>query len=330
MNGLQVLKSLLGLAGAGAAGFAVWTAATPSGFAHMLRRRPDGPPEFPEDYEQRLSRVKILRDLVYPSAYGRNRVDLYLPVKREKPVPVIVWVHGGSFVAGVKESVENWTASLASEGAAVAAVEYQWSPEAHWPAQVLQIGECCRFLCENAADYGLDMQSVIIAGDSAGAHMAAQFALLHSSEAFRERSGLRPVLKDGALKGAMLYCGPYELGGKPVQNRKLRFFIDRVGWCYLGRKDWRDSKEAELCTIKNYVTPQFPPAYITDGNTFSFEPHGRALAVALRAQQVPVQERFFPPEYGQVTHGYRAQMRQPCARACYEDTLRFLKDRNIL
>lgn len=67
---------------------------------------------------------------------------------------MVVWVHGGAFVAGNRSGVEPWAACLAARGMAVAAVEYQWAPEAHWPAQVEQIGQCCRTL---GGDSRLDM-----------------------------------------------------------------------------------------------------------------------------------------------------------------------------
>ena len=309
----------------------VWHWAAPVAFARMLRKSSDGPPQYPEDYEARLRRIDIKLYVEYPSQYGRNSLNLYLTKTDKDRLPVVIWVHGGSFVAGEKEEIENWTASLASEGIVVAAVEYQRAPEASWPAQLIQIGECCRFLQQAAERYKLDMEKVAIAGDSAGAHMAAQFALVHANARFREQAGLQAVLRPEALKAALLYCGPYELGiyGN-VRNKKLRFFVNCIGWCYFGKRKWKNTTAAKLCTIKHYVTPQFPPTYITDGNTFSFEAHGRALVQALREQNVWVKERFFAPEAEKVTHGYRAQMREPCAKQCYQDTRAFLHDMVLL
>lgn len=312
---------------AGAAGAALYFFCSPMPVVRLLRRGGDAPASWPEGEEETLKQVEVRRDLPYESPYGRNRYDLYLPQNARGPLPVVVWAHGGAFVAGNKSGVANWAACLAARGLAVAAVEYQWAPEAHWPAQVLQIGQCCRALERQA---GLDMGRVVIAGDSAGAHMAAQFALSHTSPAFCRETGLQPVLAPGALKAALLYCGPYDIGqmARP-QSRFLRLAMHRVGWSYLGRRRWQDPARTRVMAIRNYVTGAFPPTYITDGNQGSFEKQGRALKDALEAAGVAVTSLFFPGDEGEIDHEYQFQMHTPAARRCYEGTLRFLAGQGL-
>lgn len=268
---------------------------------------------------------------IYASAYGRNYYDLYLPKAYEKELPVVVWVHGGAFVAGDKSGVKNWAACLAAKGMAVAAVEYQWAPEASWPAQVCQIGECCKALFELAAEKKLDKKRVVIAGDSAGAHMAAQFSLIHSSEAFCSKAGLETVLEKDALKAALLFCGPYDI--EQMANPSgwfLRLAMHRVGWSYLGRRNWRDSGEAKLANIRNYVTPGFPPTFLTDGSRASFDRQGKALAQALRRQGVAVSELFFAPEEEEAVHEYQFDMKMPLAGQCYNQVCDFLRAQQLM
>lgn len=308
-------------------GLLLWNALSPMPAVLLLRRNPGEAPEFPADFEERREAVTVHRDLVYPSDCGRNRLDLYLPTNPASPRPLILWAHGGAFVAGDKSGLENWAVSLAAEGYAVAAVDYQLAPEASWPTQVTQLCDSCRWLKDAAEEYGLDLHRVVFAGDSAGAHMAAQLVLIHTSPAFREASGLTPVLDREAVKAALLYCGPYDISlmAKP-KSRTLAYFMGRIGWSYLGKKHWQGTREAELTVIKDYVTGAFPPTYLTDGNAFSFEPQGRALAAEIKRQGVCVAERFFDPALGQVNHEYQFQMANENARLCYEDTIRFLAE----
>ncbi len=306
-------------------GGALYFFCSPMPIVRLLRRGGDAPSSWPAGEEDTLERVQVLRDLPYGSPHGRSLYDLYLPREAGgQPLPVVVWVHGGAFVAGDRSGVENWAACLAARGMAVAAVEYQWAPEAHWPAQVEQIGQCCRTL---DGDSRLDMGRVVIAGDSAGAHMAAQFALIHTSPAFRAATGLEPVLASGALKAALLFCGPYDITqmARP-QSRFLRLAMHRIGWSYLGCRRWQGTPQAEAANIRNYVTGGFPPTFLTDGNTGSFEPQGKALAGALDSAGVRVESLFFPTEEGQVNHEYQFQLDRPQGRRCYERVLAFLKE----
>jgi len=331
MDNLIKLGSIAGIAALPLLGLLICLTASPKPAVWLLRRGGDAAPEFLPDHEERVKKVRILRDLSYPSKYGKNQLDLYLPQTPGQKCPLILWAHGGAFVAGDKAGTENWAVSLASEGIAVASVNYQWAPEAHWPAQVCQMEEACRLLAGEAEKYGIDMTHVVVAGDSAGAHMAAQFALIHTSQAFREASGLAPVLEPGALKGVLLYCGPYDIGQMAVpKNRAVRFFMSRVGWSYLGKKYWQGTALAQLMTIRSFVTQDFPPAYITDGNAFSFEPQGRALAEALRQAGCMVRTRFWDAEAGEVAHEYQFAMAQPNAQLCYQDTVSFLNERKLL
>jgi len=310
--------------------FLVWFWASPMPVVRLLRRAPGASLGYPPNYDEYKSRVEVKKGFVYPSHEKRNTLDLYTPKKLTNPLPLIIWAHGGGFVAGEKEGIENWATCLASEGFAVAALDYQWAPEAHWPAQVLQICEGCTFLGTISAEYNLDMNRVVIAGDSAGAHMAAQFALIHTSPAFSEVTHLQPVLLPGALKAALLYCGPYDISAMArPKDRRLRLFMHRIGWSYLGIKRWEGSPKAAIMTIRNFVSESFPPTYITDGNVFSFEAQARALVKALRQKSVSISSRFFPIEEGEVTHEYQFSLGEDNAWLSYQDTLRFLQTEDL-
>ena len=117
--------------------------------------------------------------------------------------------------------------------------------------------------------------------------------------------------------------------GRP-KDRKMRFFMSRVGWSCFGRRRWRDTLGARVSAIGDFVTEGFPPVYLTDGNAWSFEPQGRALVRILEERGVPISSRFFPKEEGEVLHGYQANLAERNAQVCYADTLAFLRRRGML
>jgi acetyl esterase/lipase len=110
-------------------------------------------------------------------------VDIYMPPKKGGPKPLILYIHGGGWVAGhtrhsgALSNFPSVLAQLASEGFVVASLEYRLSGEAAFPAQLQDARAAIRFLKTNAAQYGIDPSRVGVWGGSAGGHLAALTAL---------------------------------------------------------------------------------------------------------------------------------------------------------
>jgi acetyl esterase/lipase len=114
-----------------------------------------------------------LANQAYAKPNGRSvLLDLYLPEKEPTtPIPVLVWVHGGGWNAGTKEQCPFiW---LATEGYAVASINYRLTYEAQWPAQIDDCFAAVRWLRTNAKTYHLDPNRIACAGGSAGGHLVA-------------------------------------------------------------------------------------------------------------------------------------------------------------
>ncbi|MCH1624358.1 alpha/beta hydrolase [Ferdinandcohnia quinoae] len=302
---------------------------SPMPVVRMLRKGMDAKLTYPPEFDRDNVDVQIEKDLAYPSHYRNAMFDLYMPARAKQPVPVILWVHGGAFVAGDKSGVENWGAMLAARGYAVVSMNYEWAPEARYPAQLIQINECLQYIQQLAKSRSFDMDQLFLAGDSAGAHMVAQFAALQTNESLSNELQITSSIPKGGIKGVLLFCGPYdiELMTKP-KSRLMRLFLGRIGWSYLGKRNWQKSPLAKTLKVTTYVTPHYPPCYITDGNTGSFEGHGRALVKVLRENGVPVVDRFFLLDDGIVNHEYQVDLLRPEGLLAFEDTLLFLSKRS--
>ena len=102
---------------------------------------------------------------------GALLLDLYLPVKTpERPLPVVLWIHGGGWKSGTKENCPlTW---LAAEGYAVVSLGYRLSWLARWPAPLDDARHALRWLRSNAAKYQLDAGRMVVAGGSSGANLA--------------------------------------------------------------------------------------------------------------------------------------------------------------
>ena len=280
----------------------------------------------PDNYRQIKQRVNAYKDLRYPSQYEDNLADVYLPMEGEGPFPVVLWVHGGAFVGGSKRDIEIYATALADEGMAVVCMNYRRAPEAKYPTPVVQTQEVYLWLKDVAGTYSLDMNRFILAGDSAGAHIAAQYAAIQSNADYAAQMGLGQVVPIDTLKAALLFCGPYDLGKiSEGTNPIIDFFIDRTAWAYFGTKGFNEELVAQT-SIAGHVSGSFPPAFISDGNSLSFEEHARDLADVLTDRGVSVETYFIPIEIEKAGHEYQFVMNTPAGEECFGRVVQFIKN----
>jgi acetyl esterase/lipase len=117
------------------------------------------------------SEPRVIRDVEYARA-GEHplKLDMHLPAGKPR-APLIVWVHGGAWRSGSKSTMP--LGSLVADGYAIASVDYRLSTQAKFPAQVHDIKAAVRFLRARAIEWRVPAKKIVIAGDSAGAHLAA-------------------------------------------------------------------------------------------------------------------------------------------------------------
>jgi acetyl esterase/lipase len=116
------------------------------------------------------SAPSVLRDIEFARVGERSlKLDLHLPQNKAR-APLIVWVHGGAWRSGSKKDVP--ISNLVADGYAIASVDYRLSTEARFPAQVHDIKAAIRFLRARGGEWKLPTKKMVVAGDSAGAHLA--------------------------------------------------------------------------------------------------------------------------------------------------------------
>jgi acetyl esterase/lipase len=161
-------------------------AGTAHGIAAKERSFPTSEkPALTDVYPARVTKwaggVTSLADVTYASLPGFRPmvVDIYMPPKKGGPKPLILYIHGGGWIAGHTRhsgALSNFPAvlaQLASEGFVVASLEYRLSGEAPFPAQLQDARAALRYLKANAGTYGLDAAKVGVWGGSAGGHLTA-------------------------------------------------------------------------------------------------------------------------------------------------------------
>ncbi len=251
------------------------------------------------------------------------KLDLFTSASARQPMPTVVWVHGGGFVGGTRSDLSGYLKILAGKGFATVAIDYSVAPEARFPTPVRQTNLALEHLVRSAARFKLDPQRIFLAGDSAGAHIAAQTALTISDADYARRLGIRPGLERAALRGLVLYCGPYDPTTMSFQG-PFASFMRTVVWSYLGTRDPHDPRLAQLA-VTPHVSAAYPPTFISVGNGDPLAPQSHAFAQALRARGVEVDALFFPPDHQPALgHEYQLLLTTDAAKLALERSVAFL------
>ena len=110
-----------------------------------------------------------------------NKLDLYIPRAAGGPTPVLMYIHGGGWVGGTKESNVLRILPYLEMGWAVVNVEYRLGAVARAPAAV-EDGLCAlRWVIRNAEQYNLDASRIVTSGNSAGGHLALTTGMIPAS-----------------------------------------------------------------------------------------------------------------------------------------------------
>lgn len=234
-------------------------------------------------------------------------LDIYRPAKGSPNAPTVVWIHGGGFVSGWRGDIANYLKVLAGRGFVTVSVDYTLAPSAHYPTPARQVAAALAFLSREGGKYGVNRDALVLAGDSAGAQIAAQSANIVTSAQYARLVGVRQSLAPQQLKGALLYCGVYDVTSiASGKSRILDWFVNTVTWSYSGKRDWRDAAGFETMSVSRHVTPAFPPAFVSVGNADPLATQSQSLADALRARGVAVETLFYPADHpAQLSHEYQ-------------------------
>jgi acetyl esterase/lipase len=131
-------------------------------------------------------------------------LDVWRPARATgKPLPVLVWYHGGGWVKGSRADYAFAARAFAKAGFLVVVPDYRKVPQVRFPAFLVDGAEAVRWTRDNAARHGGDAARVALAGHSAGAHTAVMLAL--DGRWLRE-AGVDPAI----VKAAVGLSGPYD------------------------------------------------------------------------------------------------------------------------
>lgn len=251
-------------------------------------------------------------------------LDVYYPSPSGEALPAIVWIHGGGFLSGNKGQVANYLKILAARGHITVSVGYSLGPASNYPTPVLQANAALAYLVQNAEQLRIDPERIFLAGDSAGAQIAAQLANTISVPAHATALGIVPAISREQLRGVILHCGIYDLA-LPGLRGAYGHFMSTATWAYSGRRDGLKDERTSQFSVARFVTADFPPAFISAGNGDPLLPHSRALAEALARRGVEVDALFFAQDRRPaLPHEYQFNLDTDAGREALERKVKFV------
>lgn len=283
--------------------------------------------------------VEVLRDIAYVEGSGpAHRLDVWRPkgTHAHSKLPALLYVHGGGFRILSKET--HWVMALAfaRRGFVVFNVEYRLAPQHPFPAAVQDVCDAYAWVCDHAARYGGDVSRLVVAGESAGANLAATLSVAACYQ--REEPYARKVFDTGVVPKVVLpACGIFQVSDPDRFTRRrpdLRSIVmDRireVSSGYLGDamglpQDQRAAHYdlADPLLVFERAEPsarELPAFFLPVGTADPLLHDTRRMHTALTALGAPCEARYYP----RGIHAFHAFVFRKEAQRCWRDTYAFL------
>ncbi len=206
-------------------------------------------------------KLKNIEDMSVPGPNGNVAIRIYTPIGVLASSKVVIYMHGGGFILGGIEMTDGFTRRIAKEcNTVVISVDYGLAPEHPYPQGINDSYAVLKWASENYKRLGIDPHKVYVAGDSAGAQIAAVL-----SQMSRDKSGAR-------IEGQILLCPPVgtDDNDKPFPSR-----VKNAGRSILTKKSMESFERLYTGDPEKYAND--PYAHPIKASSFASLP--RALVV---------------------------------------------------
>ncbi len=195
----------------------------------------------------------------------RQMVDLYLPKNRttDKPLPVVVYIHGGGWSGGSRAGGGPAAGFAASGNYAGVSVGYRLSDEMKWPAQIHDCKAAIRWIRGHAKEYNLDPDHIGITGSSAGGHLVCLLGLTGDTKELEGSIGEFTSLSS-KVACVVNYYGPTDMTS-PLMQGAAALSDDRAVVGLLGGPLKDKAAEAKASSPLTYIHAGAPPFLTAHG-----------------------------------------------------------------
>jgi acetyl esterase/lipase len=256
------------------------------------------------------SNLKVnFKTIVYKNANSKNITLDFYATTNNKPSPLVIVIHGGSWQSGDCKQLPELNSYLAGKGYNVAAINYRLAPEYKAPAPVEDTKDAINYFLQHANEYNIDTNNIILLGRSAG----AQVALCAAYNLYMPN-----------IKGVISYYGPADMvwaGQLPANAGVLdnnEIYNNYLGGLY---KDVPE-KFKEISAV-HQADAASPPTLMIHGeiDPLVFHVHPEHLQKRLNELHVP----NYYLNFNYATHGCDYSLQSPAGQVCTYAVERFLQ-----
>lgn len=259
----------------------------------------------------------VEHDATYARAGERDlHIRLALPDGQSELLPVIVYIHGGGWLGGDYTTVRS--AQFIPHGFAAASIQYRFSTEAAFPAQIHDCKAAIRYIRAHAGEFGIHPDRIGVWGESAGGHLAA---LLGTSGGVEELEGnLGSPGQSSRVQAVCAYSGPTKFvpdAGEPEPVTQIpEVLVQLMG----GTRD----EKPELYRLGSpfeHISPAAPPFLLVHGDSDELVPVGQSEIFAKALRRAGAEATLIKVKKG--THGFHDPDQTPSNEEILGEVLAF-------
>ncbi len=273
------------------------------------------------------------RDVVYGKTRGTcHKLDIYTPARAERPLPVVMYVHGGGFSMLSKETHRVMAAAIARQGYLVFNVNYRLGLRHLFPEPLEDVSDALLWVAASCGRYGGDRERIALAGESAGGNLVMALSIMCSYR--RDEPFARKVYDANIPLRATVATYPFadltetaRYLAHPKMAPWAKGMLVDAAISYVGADVARGAKAFPLASplvlLEEGKAPErpLPPFFASVGTKDPLLSQSKRLKAALDKLGVPCELMVSPGE----VHGFDAMVWRPAARLKWRRTHAFLK-----
>lgn len=214
--------------------------------------------------QYRISNISYGQD--YPNSY----FDIVYPdADRKKKRPTLVYVHGGGFFFGTKQSGDPLSGAdsnalfqaLTDEGWNIVTMDYALVPDHLYPTPVHQLDQFLSFLTTHADEYGLQMTDVDFFGQSAGAITISQYFTAATNPEFADRIGVQPTFDVSRVD-------TLAIDDAPLIYEDMNLFSKFMVGNYVDGTIYLTAEQREAYNPIPFINDRFPRSFVIGSDSY--------------------------------------------------------------
>ena len=262
------------------------------------------------------ARYYVQPDIVYGSSNNTPlKLDVWYPNANNAPTPTLVYIHGGGWIFGTKESQILQFLPFLEKGWRVVNVEYRMASNSPAPAAVEDARCALRWVFRNAKQYNFDASKIVLSGHSAGGHLALITGMLPDGTGLDNNCYGDEKLNVAAI---INWYGISDVNDL-IQGVNLKNYA--VMW--MGSQ--RDAAEiAKRVSPLTYVRKNLPPILTIHGDKDDVVPYSQATRLKDALDKAKVVNELYT-----IKNGGHGGFTQTDYINAYNEIWKFLKDNKI-